>query len=193
MSCTGVGADDGAFALDGNTLKINQSPDYEIKNTYDVCVRTTDSAGAFFDKHFTIEVTDINEAPVIQNATFSVAENATNATVVGTITGTDVDANTTLTYTITAGNPDSIFVIDPNTGIITVNDNTKLDYETTTSYTLTVQVSDGELTDTAIVTINVTDVDDKAPICGTSWTQTPTSLTNGNVSFELAGSTDAES
>ena len=41
------------------------------------------------------------------------------------------------------------------TGAITVADATKLDYETTPTFTLTIQASDGTNTDTATITVNL--------------------------------------
>ena len=88
---------------------------------------------------------------------FSVAEDAANATVVGTVQATDPEDNIT-TFAITAGNGDGIFGID-NSGEITVADNTNLDYETTTQYILTIKATDaGGLWDEEDVTVNVTDV-----------------------------------
>ena len=46
-------------------------------------------------------------------------------------------------WTITSGNTDSIFAITAATGEVTVVDNSSLDFETTTSYTLSLTVSDG--------------------------------------------------
>ena len=88
--------------------------------------------------------------------TFSVAENAVVSTSVGSVSNTDPDVDT-LTYSITLGNDDGKFQIDGETGAITVAG--PLDYETTISHTLTVQADDGTgETDTATVTVNVTDI-----------------------------------
>lgn len=105
------------------------------------------------------------------------------------MTGTDPDANTTLTYSIISGNADGVFGIDQHSGELTVVDTTNLDYETTPSYTLTIQISDGTLTDTATATITVTDIDDTPPRCGT-WSYSPTTPTSGAVTATLASSTD---
>ncbi|MEB3277982.1 MAG: cadherin domain-containing protein, partial [Lyngbya sp.] len=99
-----------------------------------------------------------NQAPSINPASFNIGEDAANSATVGTVTASDEDGDN-LTYSITAGNDDGIFGID-DTGKITIADNTKLDYETTTSYDLTVQVSDGSLSESVTVTVNVTDVEE---------------------------------
>ena len=85
---------------------------------------------------------------------FTVAEDAVEETVVGTVTATDPDVGDTVTYTLTSGNTGDVFDIDGSTGAITVAGD--MDYETTPSYSLIVEASDGEGgTDTASVTITV--------------------------------------
>ena len=67
-----------------------------------------------------------------------------------------------LTWSITGGNTNGDgdgnlpFAIGASTGIITVNDAGDLDYETTTSYDLTVQATDGTTADTEVITITIT-------------------------------------
>ena len=93
---------------------------------------------------------------------FKVAEDAAVDDEVGTVSVTDPDADDTLTYSITAGNTGDVFDIDGSTGAITVAD--ELDYETTETYTLTVEASDDHgATTSATVTITVTDVAEDPP------------------------------
>ena len=104
-----------------------------------------------------------DHAPVITPGQgFSVPENAANGTALGTVVATDVDmAGRLQNWTITGGNTDGIFAIDPDTGEITVSDNANLNFETTSSYTLTVTVSDGVNTSAPqTVTVNVTSVNE---------------------------------
>jgi hypothetical protein len=90
---------------------------------------------------------------VAEDGAFDVPENAAVGTSVGTVAASGTG---TLAYSITAGNTGNAFAIDPATGAITTA--TALDYETTPAYTLTVEVGNGGTTDTAMVTIDVTDV-----------------------------------
>ena len=120
----------------------------------------------------------------------------------GTVTATDEDADDTLTYSITEGNTGSVFAIDGETGAITVAG--ALDYETEESYTLTVQASDGhptmEGTDTATVTVTVTDVAEDPPQAPTGLTVTLADGTftiswtalDGAAKYEVQHKTDAE-
>ncbi len=105
-----------------------------------------------------------NSAPVLNDTTLTVPENSLLNTLVGTITATDAD-NNPLTYSITAWNPSldgdgiSAFTIN-NNGQIRVADPDDIDFETNPNNPLTVTVSDGSLTDTAIITVNLTDVNE---------------------------------
>ena len=101
----------------------------------------------------------INYPPTINDDSFSVDENSPYGTVVGTVVATDPNAGDTLTYSITGGNTGIAFAIDSN-GQITVNNSSELDYETTTSFALTVEVDDSLLTDTATITVNLNDVNE---------------------------------
>ena len=113
--------------------------------------------------------TEANQAPVANNATFAVAENSASGTAVGTVNATDPNAGDTLTYAITAGNTGGAFAINSGTGAITTA--AALDHEATASYALTVTVTDDgnpALSDTATITVNVTNVNEAPSASDTS-------------------------
>src|SRR4029077_5439653 len=84
-------------------------------------------------------------------------------TVIATVTATDADGSAAITYSITGGAPLGLFEIDAN-GNVSLAAGQHLDFETTPSYILTVEASDGSApVDTATVTITVTDIDEIAP------------------------------
>ena len=101
----------------------------------------------------TIEVTTVaaNTAPMFTDGTSttrSIAENTAAGVSIGTaITATDTN-NDILTYTL-SGTEASAFSIDSSTGQLKAK--SALDYETKRSYTVTITVSDGSLTDTITV------------------------------------------
>ena len=104
-----------------------------------------------------------NRAPVFGSATYSftVAENTAVWQSVGTVSATDPDEGDSVTYHITAGNGAGRFEISSGSkgeGLILVWG--ALDYETTSSYTLTVEARDGKAggTSSATVEITITDV-----------------------------------
>ena len=77
--------------------------------------------------------------------------------------GTDVDTaiasdpeNATLTYTLSGTDASALTI--SSTGVITFN--SAPDYETKTSYSVTVTVSDGSRTDTQDITVSVNDINE---------------------------------
>ncbi len=126
---------------------------------------------------------------------FIVSEKSSNGDAFGQVSATDPDVGDTLTYTITGGTGMGIFALNPSTGILTVANAAALDYETITSYTLDILVTDtGGLTDTATITINVLDVpENTAPVINPLG---PLSVAENAVVNTVLGtvtSTDAES
>jgi outer membrane biosynthesis protein TonB len=109
----------------------------------------------------TVAITVTNTAPTVPDQVLSIDENSALGALVGTVIATDPDLADPLTYTIISGNSAGAFSIDAATGQIRVANPTLLDFETTPTYTLQVQVSDSgtpSLSDTANVTIQLNDV-----------------------------------
>ncbi len=120
-------------------------------------------------------VTVVNRSPEFtegSNATRSVfEETVANVNIGSPITATDAD-NDTLTYTL-SGVDAASFTINQLTGQLTTKVGVELDYETKSTYTITVTVSDTQgNTDIINVTINIQDVNETAvnnpPIFGDS-------------------------
>ena len=55
--------DNSAFTIEGDQLKIIDSPDFEGKSSYSIRLQTKDSAGYSLEKEVTLNVTDLNEVP----------------------------------------------------------------------------------------------------------------------------------
>ena len=87
--------------------------------------------------------TDGNRFPVFVSSsyTFEIPETATTTAFVGRVMAVDPDDGGTVSYSILSGTEYGRFAIDGDTGEITVTG--ELDHETTWSYTLTVEASDG--------------------------------------------------
>ncbi len=156
------GTDATSFSIDSTTgqLKTSASLNFETKNSYVVTVTASDNQGGSANINVTINVTNVNEAPVFTagtSTTRSIAENAgPNINIGSVVSATDVDS-TTLTYTL-GGTNGALFDIESTTGQLKTK--AALDYETKTSYSVTITVSDGSLTDSIAVTINVRDLDE---------------------------------
>jgi alpha-L-fucosidase 2 len=62
---SGTGStDNSSFTVSSNSLQTAAVFDYETKNSYSIRVRSTDQGTLFFEKAFTITVTDANEPPL---------------------------------------------------------------------------------------------------------------------------------
>jgi len=57
-------ADNSSFSIDGNQLKSAISFDFETQDEFHIYVRTTDLAGAYFEKTFQIDITDVVETGI---------------------------------------------------------------------------------------------------------------------------------
>lgn len=138
------------------TLTIIPNPDFNGVAVVDYTI--SDGNGGTSSSTVTITVNAINDAPVVQDTSGEVSENAANGTVILTLAASDVDQDDNLTFEITAGDSLGVFTIDSPAGELSVNDATILDFETTSSYELTVTVTDaGGLTASATVSIAVQD------------------------------------
>ena len=82
-----------------------------------------------------------NHPPTINDQTFSVDENSAVGTIVGAVQAIDEDGQA-LSYSILGGNTNTAFSISETDGKITVNNKAAIDFETTPSFTLKVQVKD---------------------------------------------------
>ncbi|MGE0117554.1 MAG: tandem-95 repeat protein, partial [Dongiaceae bacterium] len=173
------GADQALFAIDSLTgaLSFVAAPDFETPadadgdNKYEVTVQVADGKGGTDTQDITVEVTDVNEAPVITSdgggtaATLSAAENSTAVT---TVAATDPDTGQTLTYSLGGGADQALFAIDSLTGALSFvaapDFETPADADGDNKYEVTVQVADGKGgTDTQDITVEVTDVNE-APV-----------------------------
>ena len=100
-------------------------------------------------------------------ATFSVNENATSGAV-GMVTATDPDSGDTVTYSVggtDATEFDEDFSLNAANGVITVKTGATIDYETKSSYAVTITATDtSERTDTIDVTVNVNNRDDAGEV-----------------------------
>jgi hypothetical protein len=162
VTATDDDGDEVTFTVSGSELEITSTgvltfasaPDYEAKTTYTATVTASDGTNAT-TQAITVNVTDVNEAPVFtSNATFSVAE---NQTAIGTVTATDDDGDE-VTLTVSG----SEITINSSSGVIAFT--SAPDYETKTSYLATITVSDGTNSTTQAITVNVTNVNDNTPV-----------------------------
>ncbi len=137
--------DNGSFTVAGELLKTAAMFDYEIKNSYSIRVRMTDSGGLFYEKQFTITVTDL---PVVAvNDNYSTKVNRSLAQSAPGVLANDGDV---LTVTL---------VTSPTHGVLTLAGNGAFVYTPTVNYygldSFTYKATDG-LVYSNIATVTIT-------------------------------------
>ncbi|WP_438423774.1 BspA family leucine-rich repeat surface protein [Aquimarina macrocephali] len=118
----------------------------------------------------------VNEAPVISAQTFTVAENIADDVVIGTVAATDPE-QASITFELTQNSNDLFELTDA--GELSLVAGKKLDFETSTTYTLTVEVSDGTHKASADITISLENVEESFI---TTW---KTTTANEEIIFQL--------
>jgi len=197
------GADESKFTMDSSgVVKFKTSPDYEnpddagANHVYDIVVKVSDGTNAN-TQSVAITVTDVNDnVPVITTGTaVTVAENYPTGSAIYTVSATDADAGTTLTYAFAGGADDSKFTID-SAGVVKFK--TLADYENPDDaggnhvYDIVVRAYDGANAKTQAVAITVTDVNDSVPVIRSG---TGTSVAEGvatTTAVYTVSATDAE-
>ncbi|KAJ8302335.1 hypothetical protein KUTeg_021322 [Tegillarca granosa] len=148
--------------------------DYETRTSYSLVVQATDAASSPRSGTYNvpITITNVNDntpvcSPKYQVSSFS--ETTSTGTTVATLSCSDGDSGTTLTYSFASGNTDATFSV--TSGVVT---NAKaVDYDAgTTSYTLLIRVSDGTYHTTATVVVSVMPVNDNSPTFSSNPTHT---------------------
>ncbi|KAG9491170.1 hypothetical protein GDO78_006506 [Eleutherodactylus coqui] len=151
-----------------NYFKINPSMgtiftvaelDYEQTTQFSFSVHVRDSGNPSFyasqPAKVTIQVTDINDSPpqfLKDMYEVNVYSPVYNRMQLLTLTAEDKDSK--VEYSISKGNTNGIFSIDPKTGLLAVNDSSLL----SSYHELSVKAWDGVFEDTAVVKINVTGI-----------------------------------
>ena len=150
LSYTVIGDDDSWFAIStSGVLSFTTAPDYEYKETYNIIVRVTDGKYTT-DQAIVVRVTNINDnAPSIGTTVFRVTE---NQLAIGNISATDADGDALTSFSVSGD--DAATVAISSDGVLSFT--TAPDYETKTSYSLTVSVSDGAYTTSETVIITIT-------------------------------------
>ncbi|MGI2114967.1 beta strand repeat-containing protein, partial [Shewanella frigidimarina] len=180
ITLTGVGT----FSLDDDGV-YTFTPAANYNGTVPVITYTmTDGSGANDTSTLTLTVTPENDAPVIDDYRSTINDSIANGTDVYNVnesnTGNDTDIDgDTLSYSFVLANgsnsltsEDGAFIINAQTGVISVNDTSEIDYDNGSQINLTVETSDGSLTDTAVVTFDLNNVDAKDDLPGASFSVT---------------------
>ena len=166
------GADAARFAIDAATgaLRFVDAPNHEVAddaggdNVYDVVV-SADNGARLDTQAMAVRVRGVDEAPVIGATTaFAIGENATAAGIVG---ASDPEG-APIVYAIAGGADAGLFAIDAATGALRFlaapDFEAPADADGDNAYDVVVSASDGTLSDTRILSVIVTDADERAVI-----------------------------
>jgi len=169
VTATDIDSDDSliTFSVSGSELLISSDgiltfanpPDYETKPIYTAEVTASDGTNSA-SQNITVNVIDVfdDQAPIFTSPlNFSVPENQIS---IGTVTATGGDGGN-LTYSI-SGTDVSFISLDSSNGVLTFN--SEPDYETKSSYSVTVTASDGTNSTDQDITIFITNLNDNSPL-----------------------------
>jgi serralysin len=208
---TAAGTGDTAVTLTGTLDAVNTAlagltyrptPGYVGGDQLTVTVDDLGNTGAGGPKTATataaITVNNVNDAPVVTGGTTAAVSVPENTTAVTTVTATDPDVGTTLTYSIAGGADAARFAINPATGVLTFL--TAPDFETPADvggdnvYDVVVRASDGELSAEQAIAVTVTGVNDNAPVITSNGggATAATSVTEGTTGVTTVTATDAD-
>lgn len=161
MKCSPILGNKEARSVCSATFHLSKELNYEQKTSYDLKFRIVDRGHSALH-HFYLEVTDCNDAPsevrIQNNKQIDVMENQQGIDV-GTLSTDDEDLNQIYTYELL--NEQSIFEIIGN--LLKLKDTIFLDYETRTSYDLTIRSTDNGIPEKSVkrhITVNVVNIND---------------------------------
>ena len=163
--------DEGLLSINSSSGSITfiAAPNYEspsdigANNTIEFSIQVSDGSLSA-TQNYSFSITNVNEAPTISSTSFSIAE---QSTAVGSISASDPDASTTLSYSLASGSAavdDAKFSINSSTGAVsflaTPNFESPTDNGLDNVYNFTVNVSDGSLSSSQAVAVTVGNVNE---------------------------------
>ncbi len=157
------GGDSSLFEVVNNQLKLKDanSADFETKDSYSVTISAADDASHSASLTYTINVTNVNEAPTAVALSASAIDENSAGAIIGDLTTTDVDADDTHTYTLSGTDAASFEVVNGQLKLISTASG---NFETKSSYSVTVTTTDaGGLTGEQSFTVTINDIND-APV-----------------------------
>ncbi|XP_077988665.1 protocadherin Fat 4-like [Glandiceps talaboti] len=162
------------FSISNGELVLAENLDYETDTEHSIIVTVSDQGliPLSITVPISVQVTPINEATPTFPSTYTtlLAEDAGVGTSVGVVYAVDTDspshAHGIIRYSITPGDANHHFQIDPNNGLVTTS--ATLDREDTASFSLRIRAEDGgdpAKSDETMLTVTITDVNDNPPVC----------------------------
>lgn len=146
-------------------VRLIASLDFEQESSYRLIIVAADGGSSphSAEATATISVINVNEDPptLSGNQNISISENQPVRSLVAKFDAEDPD-QMNVSFSISSGNEGRKFSIDSSAGTITLE--ATLDYESTQEYELEIVVTDGMQSTSAILTVNVMDVNEFSPV-----------------------------
>jgi VCBS repeat-containing protein len=204
------GTDGSFFAINSSSgvltitaRDFESAADNGSNNTYIVTITATDGASNATTQTLTVTITNLNEAPTIttaSSATTHAITQAENISSVVTYAATDVDAGSSLSFSI-SGTDAADFTINSSSGVLTFAANPDFeapaDSDANNTYIVIITVSDSALSDTQTLTVTITNANESSSVGaptlsgaaskGNVVTISVTSTTAGKVRFFVGG------
>ena len=190
-------SDEDILSIDGETgvVTFKSAPNYEDPldknkdNTFHFSVIASDGLLSAIAS-YSFSITNVNERPIISLTKIDDIEEG--KTLVATISASDPDANTSLTYTLTSAKDSDLFTIGAKTGVIkfktTPDHEMPRDSGSNNSINFSVQVSDGALIDVQEYSFAITNKNEAPVITTTSF-----SISENNVIVGAISASDVDS
>jgi hypothetical protein len=174
------------------TVNNNETLNFETNPGYSLIIQVQDNGpgNLIGQAIITVGLIDINEPPIVKDQSISLEENSPYNQEVGSVYASDPDMGQQLVYSIVSGNSNDAFAINANTGMITINNASVINYESHPEFGLTVQVQDNGpelLSSEALIAITLIDVNE-VPIIEN---QTFSLLEMGNFTIQV-GTVEAD-
>lgn len=140
------GAESG-FVIESDTGVLSIGPaaivDFEQSRQYNLTIAVSDPFGTQLTE-VTVDVNDVNEAPLVTEAVFFVDEGAPGGTILGQINAVDpdVELDQTLLFEVLGGSGMGQFLLDSTNGRVSSAPQTVIDFEQQSEFTLNIRVSD---------------------------------------------------
>ena len=153
-----AGEDASYFNINNGILFFNTQPNYELKQYYEITITVKDSGEKSFSEKYRIDIQNIDE-PVfnISINDQKIIEN-NPGDVVGDLSATDPE-NMEISFELTGSADFEKFEITPE-GVLKLKDTVAANFETKSSYKVTVRASDGVNVTDKVIEVSVEDVNE---------------------------------
>lgn len=141
-----------SFTIQGANILTAAELNYEAQNYYHLAVKVQDQTGSIAYDTLVVQVIDVPDLSALLVDTMSITENASIATLVGTLQPNFVSANNSYTYTHLQSNDFAAF----NLAVDQVSSAVEINYEIQSTYHLAFQLSDdlgNVIVDTLVVQV----------------------------------------